>query len=486
MADDFVLAIDQGSSSTKALLVSADGAIVRRCVIPVTTDYPRPGWVEHSPTLVEYSVRRAIDDCVEDVDPRAVVAIGLSTQRESIMAWDAETGTPIGPLISWQDRRTAEICRQLTDAGHALTIRERTGLPLDPMFSAPKARWLLDTFDPDRTAARHRRLILGTVDSWLLTRLAGTHDIEVGNASRTQLMNVHTRTWDDELLAIFDVPAETLPTIRPSIGPFAAWRGAPLRDGTPITAVMADSHAALFAHGIRTPGGIKATYGTGSSVMGIIDSGTPLDDALCLTVAWDDGEPAYAVEANIRSSGATIEWLGRTVGRTATDLATLALSVPDTGGVYLVPAFGGLGAPWWDDAATAIISGLTLGTTLAHLARAALESIAFQIDDVLTVADRLAPISTIHADGGAASNDMLMQLQADLAARPVQRSAVSELSALGAAYLAGRTAGIWDERRLSAFTSPGETFHPGVAAQNERTLKRAAWADAIRRAKLAP
>src|SRR5262245_56290124 len=343
MADEFVLAIDQGSSSTKALLVNADGDILRRCVIPVPTDYPRPGWVEHSPTLVENSVRQAIDDCVDDIDPRSVLAIGLSTQRESFMAWDSQTAKPIGPLTSWQDRRTAAMCRQLTDSGHAPSIRQRTGLPLDPMFSAAKARWLLDAFDPDRIAARHRRLVLGTVDSWLLTRLAGTHDIEVGNASRTQLMNVRTRTWDDELLAIFDVPAETLPTIRPSIGPFAAWRGAPLRDGTPITAVLADSHAALFAHGIRAPGGIKATYGTGSSVMGIINSGTPLDDALCLTVAWDDGEPAYALEANIRSSGATIEWLARIVGRTASELATLALTVPDTAGVYIVPAFGGLG-----------------------------------------------------------------------------------------------------------------------------------------------
>ena len=374
--EPLILAVDQGTSATKALLVDGRGEIVSHGSSPVGIAHPRPGWVEQSATEIWESVRAAVAACVQNRDTHAVAGVGFSTQRESLVVWDRATEEPLGPMLSWQDQRTRQECEVLRARDREGVVRATSGLPLDPMFSALKAQWLLDRYDPDRARSRRGELCLGTVDSWLLSRLGGEHVIEVGNAARTQLMDVRNRRWDDELLEFFRVPAAVLPTIVSSNGPFPTVRGlAPLVDGTPVGAVMGDSHAALFAHAGWRPGRVKATYGTGSSIMSLGYPVSTSSEALCLTVAWDDGQPAYAYEGNIRSSGATLTWLAELFAMTPDAVAGAAAESSD--GVHLVPAFGGLGAPWWDDDAVGLMSGLTFGTRLPQLARAALESIAW-------------------------------------------------------------------------------------------------------------
>jgi glycerol kinase len=361
-------------------------------------------------------------------------------------------------------------------------VRALSGLPLDPMFSALKAGWLLDAYDPDRTRSERGELCLGTIDSWLLSRLGGDHVIELGNAARTQLLGVRERRWDPELLSLFRVPEAVLPRLVASTGPFPSVRGlAPLRDGTPVTAVLGDSHAALFAHAGWRPGHVKATYGTGSSIMSLGDPGAATSAALCLTIAWDDGEPAYAFEGNIRSSGATLTWLAELLGTTPPALAELA--APSSEGLHLVPAFGGLGAPWWDDAAVGLMSGLTFATRAPHLARAALESIAFQVEDVVAAVDReVRPVDVLLADGGPTANPTLMQLQADTSGRRVEVARDRELSALGAAHLAGVGAGVWSRSRLEALERPRDGYEP-VEPAASRGRRIADWHAAVARSR---
>jgi glycerol kinase len=351
------------------------------------------------------------------------------------------------------------------------------------MFSATKARWLLDEADPDRARSKRGELCLGTVDSWLLTVLGGEHIIEVGNASRTQLLGIDTLGWDPVLLELFAIPPQVLPRIVPSSGPFPAVRELPgVAVGTPVTAVMGDSHAALFAQAGWIPGRVKVTYGTGSSVITLSAPGQPTPDGLCRTVAWSDGEPAYAVEGNIRSSGATLSWLARAVGGDPAGLAYLA-NAASSDGVYLVPGFSGLGAPYWDSDAAGIITGLTLGTGLPQLARAALESIAFQAEDVIAAMETAAaPIRTVLADGGASRNSTLMQLQADLSGRDVHRASDGALSALGVAHLAGRTAGVWTQADVDALPRPHDPFRPACTA-SYRADRRAGWHAAVQRSR---
>jgi glycerol kinase len=480
---ELILAIDQGSSSTKALLVSRSGAVLAEATAPVGQSFPQPGWVEQSAVEIVDSVRQAVSDCLSEHDPAEVVAVGLSNQRESLLLWERDTCAPVSPLISWQDQRGAASCAALLQAGRGPLVRNSTGLPLDPMFSATRAQWLLDHFDPDRTRSQAGQLCLGTVDSWLLNVLCGSHLMEVGNASRTQLLDVRSRSWNPALLDVFGVPIEVLPEVVPSIGPFPPIRGLPpLPDGTPITAVLGDSHSALFAHAGWLPGHIKATYGTGSSVMGLCPQSTDVGDGLCLTIAWDDGEPAYAFEGNIRSSGATLSWLARTAERTPAELAELAAGA-ESDGVRIVPAFGGLGAPWWDSSATALISGLTFGAGLPQLARAALESIAFQIEDVISAAEKvIGPIDTLLADGAPTSNPHLMQLQADISGRGVARAETQALSALGAAHLAGRAAGIWTDADLLDLPRQRTVFVHRLP-DDARAMLRNDWAIAVRRAR---
>jgi glycerol kinase len=477
-----LLAIDQGTSATKAVLVGADGTIRARGSAPVGQSHPQPGWVEQSAEAIWQSVREAVAGCLRDGTPEPIAAVGLSTQRESLVLWERGSGRPVGPLLSWQDQRTAPHCARLRTAGAGERVRTVSGLPLDPMFSALKAGWLLDAYDPDRTRSRRGELCLGTVDSWLLSRFGDEHLIELGNAARTQLLNVRDRGWDPELLELFRVPHEVLPRIVASTGPFPAIRDLPpIPDGTPVLAVMGDSHAALYAHAGWRPGQVKATYGTGSSVMSLGAPTAAESGALCLTIAWDDGQPAYAFEGNIRATGATLTWLAALLDRTPATLAELA--GPSSEGLYLVPAFGGLGAPWWDEEAVGLISGLTFGTRAPQLARAALESIAFQVEDVVAAMDReVHPIQTLLADGGPTANASLMQLQADTSGRRVEVARARELSALGVAHLAGREAGVWTPAALEQLDRPRDAYDPVESAASRHARTRE-WHAALDRAR---
>ncbi|GAA0974701.1 FGGY-family carbohydrate kinase [Acrocarpospora macrocephala] len=482
MAKSLILAIDQGTSSTKALLVDEDGQVVSRGLAPVSESQPRPGWVEQSADEIWQSVRRAVADCVGPAHAAQVIGVGFSTQRESLVLWERGTGRPIGPLISWQDQRTGALCRELVAAGAGPVVRSASGMPLDPMFSALKARWLLDAHDRDRSRARAGELCLGTVDSWLLSRLGGEHVVEAGNASRTQLLNVDTGKWDERLLELFGVPCQVLPRVVASDGPFPAVRDlAPLPDGVPVLAVMGDSHAAMFAHAGWRAGVVKATYGTGSSIMAIGDCGDA--PGLCRSIAWDLGGPTLAVEGNIRATGRTLSWLAELFGATP---EILLAEAADTGGVAIVPAFGGLGAPWWEPDATAIVAGLTLGTRRGQLVAAALEAIAFQVEDVVAALERATgEVRVLLADGGLTRSDRLMRLQADISGRRVARTGEHDLSCLGVADAAGLVAGLWTLQQLERRPRTADEYTP-VSDQAERAARRAAWREAVQRSRPVP
>ncbi|GAA1655961.1 FGGY family carbohydrate kinase [Actinoplanes couchii] len=452
MSDDLVLAIDQGTSSTKCLLVDPSGTVVATGSAPVPIRYPRPGWVEQNADEILTSVLTAAGQCLAEIPRGRVCAVGLSTQRESAVVWDRRTGEPAGPVLGWQDQRALPICDALRKKGQAARVREISGLPLDPMFSAAKLRWLLDETP---------HAAVGTIDSWLLYALTGSHQVESGNASRTQLLDVRAGTWSPELLDLFGIPSTAVPVVTASsgnLGHIGAHRG--VLAGLPITAVLGDSHAALYAHGARTDGGVKVTYGTGSSVMRL---GEPLSEGVCSTIAWND---ALAAEGNIRSSGATVAWLASLLGVDPDLIGHMAAGTASDG-VVLVPGFGGLAAPWWDDTAVGLISGLTLGTRPEQLARATIESIAHQVADVVDV---MGPVDALLADGGASGNDVLMQIQADLTGVPVLRARSTNLSALGAAFLAG------------GFTTPisYDEFRP---QPGDAAAQRSAWRAAVARAR---
>jgi len=483
--DPLILAIDQGTSATKAALVNQAGGVVARAAADVAVHHPRRGWVEQSPAEIWQSFRTSVQACLRGTDSSRLAGIGLSTQRESLLLWDRRTGQPVSPLISWQDQRTASLCREY--ASSAAAVRQTSGLPLDPMFSATKARWLLDHFDPDRTRTSRGDLCLGTVDAWLLRQLTGQDQIEVGNASRTQLMDIQTCQWSPRLLDLFGVPAQALPDIVSSVGPFGPRlhdAGLPVK--VPVLAVLGDSHAALFGHAGWRQGLVKATYGTGSSVMAASSERADPASGLCETIAWQIGaEPARAVEGNIRSSGATLSWLAQLTSVSPAQLASIAADA-EADGVHLVPGFNGLGAPWWDPQATGLLTGLTLGTRLENVARAALESIALQVNDLLmAVREATGEASVLSADGGPATNSSLMQLQADLSGIPVWRPETADLSALGAAHLAGLAAGLWSHQNLDALPRPHDEFTP-VTSRTWRDGKVAAWRAAIRRARYQP
>jgi glycerol kinase len=484
MAEHLVLAVDQGTSSSKAVAFDLSGTVLATSSVAIGHATPRPGWVEQDPDEILASVTTCLVELADRLDG-PIAAVGLSSQRESAVAWDATTGTPLSPLLGWQDRRTAKTAQRLLgEAGDE--IRKRTGLPLDPMFSALKLAWILDQIDPDRRRARNGEIRLGTVDAWLADRLTGEFRIEAGNASRTQLMNLESLEWDDALLELFDIPLATLPTIRrsddptPPIAPLVA-RG---REAG-FSGILGDSHAALFGHGVRRPGTVKATYGTGSSIMGLTALPVSGDSGLVHTLGWLTDRPARAFEGNILSTGATLVWLARLFGVSPGDLDQWARAVPDAGGVSLVPAFAGLGAPYWDASAQAVISGFDQGTAPAHLARAAFEAIIHQIEDVVARADQVAGerIGLLLADGGPSRNDWLMQLQADNSGRVVSRPENSMLSVTGAAHMAGLSAGFWDDFAVAALPTTRQEFVPGPASAG-REARRNTWARAVARARM--
>src|SRR5262245_4110329 len=468
------LAIDQGTTNTKVLLIDAQGVAIAQATRPLVQRYPHPAWVEQDADAIWQSVREAIDECLAAVPDPQLAAIAITNQRESVTLWERTSGRPLGPVVVWQCRRTADFCAELRARGLAPMLAERTGLAVDPLFSGSKMRWLLDHVEDGARRAERGELCLGTMDSWVLWNLTGgaVHACDLTNASRTQLLDIHSLHWSDELLELFGVPQAALPDARPSSAYFGSTVAiGRLPAGIPIASMIGDSHAALFGQAGFLPGTVKATYGTGSSLMTPTSTPVLSQHGLSTTIAWalDRERVTFALEGNIPVTGAAVQWLGEFLGlaNPAEAVAELAGRVADAGGLYLVPAFVGLGAPYWNDAARGLISGLTQGATTAHLARATIEAIAYQVRDVFDVmqAESGMDLKVLLADGGASRNNMLMQFQADIIGRPLLRSASTDASALGAAYLAGLAVGIW--RALDDIESlprPRERFEPRMPA----------------------
>jgi glycerol kinase len=481
-----ILALDQGTTNTKALLCTPDGTVLGRGAAAVGIAFPARGWVEQDPHEIWASTCAAVAACLDAVPGAEPSAVAVSNQRESVVIWSARTGEPLGPVLGWQDARTMAATKTLVAEGHGGTVRDLTGLSLDPMFSAPKMGWLLDRAVEAGVDPADVRL--GTVDSWLVHRLTGgaVFATEAGNAARTLLLDLQSLDWHPRLLEIFGIPRSALPEVRASDQGFGVTAaGGVLPAGIPIAAVLADSHAALYEHGCTAPGTGKVTFGTGSSVMTPCEKPDRAPAGITTTLAWVvDGHPTYAREGNILSSGSALDWMATTLGAPegtsrGAFLSELAAQVPHAGGVHLVPAFAGLGAPHWDRAATGLITGITAGTTPAHLARAALEAVAHQVADVVAAIEQGggAWIDALHADGGATASGLLMQLQADLLGRPVRVADVAEASALGVAKLAAhRTTG------TEQSTQRGRDVHPALDDQGRKT-QRAAWTDAVARSR---
>jgi glycerol kinase len=488
-----ILAIDQGTTNTKVLLVNPDGKVIARATRKLPLSFPQPAWVEQNATEIWHSVREAIDECLASVDDPLLAAIALSNQRESVMAWERESGRPLSPVIGWQCRRTADFCSRLRARGLESFLIERTGLGLDPLFSASKMNWMLDHIPDCRHRAELGDVCLGTMDSWVLWNLTGgqVHACDVTNASRTQLFDIRTLDWGEEMLTLFDIPRVALPEVLPSRSDFgSSGEIGNLPAGVPILALIGDSHAALFGQAGFGPGSVKATYGTGSSLMTPTPTAVLSQRGLSTTIAWalDRAHITYALEGNISVSGAVVQWVGEflEMEHPAEGVARLAEHVESAGGLYLVPAFVGLGAPYWNDAARGLISGITHGSTVAHLARAAIEAIAYQVRDVFDVmqSEAGADLTVLLADGGASRNAMLMQFQADIIGRPLLQNTSADVSALGAVYLAGLGIGQWQSLdEIAQLPRPRTVFEPRMAAPDREALY-AGWQTAIARALL--
>ena len=487
---DCILAIDQGTTGTTCLTVARDGTILSRGYATLESTYPQDGWVEQDAEAIWNSVLAASAEVLKATDA-APAAIGITNQRETTSVWDAASGRPLAPAIVWQCRRTAVRCEQLTAAGHAGPIRERTGLVIDPYFSGTKIGWLLDS-DPDlRAAAEFGQARFGTVDSWLLWKLTGgrEHRVDATNASRTMLANLDGPAWDEDLLEILNVPAAMLPEIVPSTGKLGVTAGTgPIAAGLTIGGIAGDQHAALFGQACYDPGMVKSTYGTGCFLL--MNTGRepcPSESGLLTTVAWQIGsETTYAREGSVFIGGAVIQWLRDGLGliESAAESEAVAASVPDTAGVVLVPAFVGLGAPHWDPRARGVIIGLTQEAGRAHIVRAGLESIAHQVADVAEIMalDSGVNPSEVRVDGGAAQNDLLMQMQADFIDCRVVRPANVETTAMGAALLAGLEIGFWsDLGELRSIWQLDREFHP--AADPTVPARRRLWSRALDRSR---
>lgn len=485
----YILALDQGTTSSRAILFDAVGKAVSAAQREITQYFPQPGWVEHDADEIWQSqlacAREALFQAGVVIDD--VLAIGITNQRETTLLWERASGRPLSRAIVWQDRRTADRCAQLSAAGHEALFRARTGLVLDSYFSGTKLAWLLDTLPEARDRARRGELAFGTVDSWLVWNLTGgrQHITDATNASRSLLFDIHRGEWDDDLLAILDIPRAVLPKVVSSCGEFAQTDPTLFGKAMPIAGMAGDQQAATFGQACFTPGMAKNTYGTGCFlVMNTGARATPSTHGLLTTIAWRMGaDTEYALEGGIFMAGAITQWLRDGLGiiSSAAEIEQLAGSVSDSGGVVMVPAFVGLGAPWWDARARGALLGMSRGTTGAHVARAGLEAIALQSADLVAamVADSGVPLAELRVDGGAASNDLLMQLQADLLGVPVVRPRVTETTALGAAYLAGIGIGLWSGREeVSRHWQLGRSFEPSIG-DVERAAKIARWHEAV-------
>jgi glycerol kinase len=489
----FLLALDQGTTSSRAVLFRPDGSIHGIAQREFPQIYPKPGWVEHDPLAIWSS---QLDVAVEvlstaNVHASEVMAAGITNQRETTILWDRRTGEPVMNAIVWQDRRTAKLCEKLKSDGLDKLIQEKTGLVIDAYFSASKLRWMLDNVVGARERAEKGELAFGTIDTWLIWNLTlgAVHSTDASNASRTMLFNIHTGEWDEELLGIFGIPRAVLPTVRGSSEVHGEIAPPLLAAAIPIAGVAGDQQAALFGQACFRAGVAKNTYGTGCFLL--MNSGTSSvtsRNRLLSTVAWKIGAVTnYALEGSVFIGGAVVQWLRDGLGiiRSSADVEALASSVPDTGGVFVVPAFAGLGAPHWDPFARGAIVGITRGTSAAHIARAALEAIAFQSADLLDAmhSDSGLRLAQLKADGGASRNDLLMQFQADLLGVPVVRPAVTETTALGAACLAGLAVGeIQDQQSLEARWKVNRSFEPKMGRDRAASL-RAGWQRAVGRSK---
>lgn len=487
-----VIAIDAGTTGVRARAVYVDGRPSVAAYREFPAHFPQPGWVEHDPDDIWRAVVDTVTEVVAQVGAAAVQAIGLTNQRETAVAWDRRTGQAVARAIVWQDRRTAQRCSELRATGHEAEIRRRTGLVLDPYFSASKWEWMLHHGQVDAAAAGRGEIVFGTVDAWVLYKLTGGTVVatDVSNASRTMLCSIESRTWDQDLCELFGIPMAALPEIRPSSGRFG--HTAPidgLPGGIPISGVAGDQQAALFGQACWSPGMAKNTYGTGSFVlMNLGDSCPDPAEGLITTVGWElaDGSVTYALEGSIFVTGAAVQWLRDGLGliTEASELAALAATVPDAGGVVLVPAFTGLGSPHWDPYARGVLIGLTRGTGPGQVARAVVDSIACQVDDVVRAmtAHTGTALEELRVDGGAAAMDLMLQLQADLTGVPVRRPTETETTAIGAALLAGLGEGVWpDLETLASQWHLEAEFFPAPDAQTE--IIRRNWAAAVPRSR---
>lgn len=490
MTERFVLAIDQGTTSSRAMLFDAAGTPRGLRQVELPQIYPAPGWVEHDPERIWSDTLACCRALVEQVGRSAVVAIGITNQRETVVLWERATGKPVANAIVWQDRRTAQFCESLRAEGLAPLVAERTGLVIDPYFSGTKLAWLLDNLDGARGRAARGELAFGTIDSFLLWRLTGgrVHATDATNAARTMLYDIRRQQWDQDLLRRLDIPAAVLPEVRDSVGEFGGTAPELFGGAIPITGIAGDQQAATFGQAAFEPGAIKSTYGTGCFML--LNTGDRLvasQSGLLGTIGWRlQGRPTYALEGSIFVAGAAVQWLRDGLGiiANAAETEALARSVPDTGGVYLVPAFVGLGAPWWDAEARAALVGLTRDAGRPQIARAALESIAYQTRDLFAAmaADGAPAPTSLKVDGGLVRNDWAMQFLADILGLPVDRPAVTETTALGAARLAGWGAGFYPSLDvMSQQWQLDRRFSPTMpAAERERLCS--GWRDAVERA----
>ena len=488
-----LLAIDQGTTNTKAVLVGQDGRPVFVASVAVSVTHPQSDWVEQDPMALWASVEQVIAECVKAPGEQRIAAVGIANQRETVVTWERATGKPVAPAVVWQCRRSAEICARLEKSGAGEMIRARTGLGIDPLFSASKMSWLLKNVSGLSERAEAGEICFGTVDSWLIWKLTAglVHACDASNASRTQLFNLEGGNWDTELLQLFDVPRVALPEVRDSSGLFGECVGIAGLEGVPILSSMGDSHAALVAHGAHSPGTVKATYGTGSSVMTLLPKFRLAEHGVSTTIAWRvKGQPQFALEGNVSMTGSAVRWVGEFLGleRPTEDAVRLAATVEDSGGVYFVPAMVGLGAPHWNSEVRGALVGLGMDSKSGHMARAAIEAIAFQIRDVLEAMERVAghELSALRADGGATRNDSLMQFQADVLGRAVVRSETEELSALGAAWMAGLALGWWESlEEFEGLTREPAIFVPKMVSV-ERQSRYGGWKDAVAKAVYRP
>jgi glycerol kinase len=488
-----ILALDQGTTSSRAIIFDHDGVIVAAAQKEFPQGFPRAGWVEHDPDDIWTSQLNVIREVLghAGVQPHEIAAIGIANQRETTLIWDRETGEAIYNAIVWQDRRTASWCDEMRANGHEPMIQSHTGLPIDAYFSASKIAWILDHVPGARERAEQGLLAFGTIDSWLVWKLTGgrSHVTDVSNASRTMLFNIHTGAWDQDILRVLRIPASLLPEVRSSSGFSAEIKIIAELQGVPIGALIGDQQAALFGQMCINPGMMKTTYGTGCFLLqNTGEKAVVSRNRLLTTVAWKIGDRlTYASEGSIFVGGAVVQWLrdGLGLSPSAAGVEALAVSVPDNGGIYLVPAFVGLGAPHWDPYARGAILGLTRGTTAAHIARAALESIAYQVADLVDAleADTGIRPHELRVDGGSSTNSMLMQFQADLLGIPVLCPTVTETTALGAAYLAGLAVGFWQSpQALSSQSRTIRRFDPRMPRSQADGLRKR-WEAALERAK---